>query len=291
MLVKATLLKRGTSPEQSFSVGKHDFQHFLKVWHYHSALELVYIIQSEGTQFIGDNIDRFKAGDLMLLGSNLPHMYQNDEAYFEEASSLRAEAIAIHFDLHFLKNNIEEVPEFSIIQTMINRSKFGLKFSLETKDKIGPMIQSLLNLKGFEKMLLFLKILNLMSKAVDVKTIASPGFINHFKAAEDTRLDKIYDYVLHNFQEDLAIDQVADLVSMNKSSFCRYFKRTTQKTFTDFLNEVRIGYACKMLMERKMGVLVISYHCGYNNVSHFNRQFRKKTNMSPTEYVLQRNNA
>lgn len=287
MLVKATLLKRGTSPEQSFSVGKHDFQHFLKVWHHHSELELVYIIQSEGTQFIGDNIDRFKAGELMLVGSNLPHMYQNDEAYFEESSTLRAEAIAIHFDLQFLKNNIQEVPEFSSIQTMINRSKFGLKFSLETKNRIGPMIQSMLNLEGFERLLVFLNVLNLLSKAPDVKTIASPGFINHFNEVEDSRLDKVYDHVLNNFQEEITVDQVADLVSMNKSSFCRYFKRITQKTFTEFLNEVRIGFACKMLMGKQMGVLEISYYCGYNNISHFNRQFRKRMNFSPTEYMSQ----
>lgn len=288
MSVKATLLKRGTSAERSFSAEKHDFHHFLKIWHYHSELELVYIIQSDGTQFIGDNIDRFKAGELMLIGSNLPHMYQNDEAYFEKNSKLRATAIAIHFNSNFLSTNLGEVPELSSIQTMINRSKFGLKFSLATKNIVGPMIQSLLDLDGFEKMFLFLKILHLLANAADTRTIASPGFTNHFNKAANTRLDKIYDFVLNNFQEELAVDQVADLVSMNKSSFCRYFKRTTQKTFTDFLNEVRIGYACKMLMEKKMGVLEISYHCGYNNVSHFNRQFRKKTNMSPTEYTSQR---
>lgn len=288
MSVKATLLKRGTKPEQSFSIRKHDFNHFLKTWHYHSELELVYIIQSEGTQFIGDNIDRFKGGDLMLLGNKLPHMYQNDESYFQEGSSLRAQAIAIHFDEQFLKNSMEEVPEFRNIQLMITRSRLGLKFSIEMSSIVGPMIQSLLDLDGFEKLLVFLNILNILSQETEVRTIAKPSFINHFTSALDSRLDTVYDFVLNNFQENLGVDQVAVLVSMNKSSFCRYFKQTTQKTFTEFLNEVRIGYACKMLMEKKMSILEISYASGYNNVSHFNRQFKNKTDMSPTEYMNHR---
>ncbi len=288
MSVKATLLKRGATPDHSFSVAEHDFAYFLKVWHYHPELELIYMVKSEGTRFIGDNIDRFQAGDLVLIGSNLPHMYQNDEAYFFPDSKLRAKAHVIHFDPGFLKTRLSDIPEFRQIHMLVERAKLGLIFSKQVVRKVAPKIIGLSSANDIERMLSFLEILAVLSKESNAQTIASPGFVNHFDQAGDSKLDKVYDHVMNHFREDIQVDQIADLVSMNKSSFCRYFKRTTQKTFTEFLNEVRIGFACKMLMEKQMGVLEVSYYCGYNNISHFNRQFRKKTHMSPTEYSRQR---
>ncbi|GAB5522811.1 MAG: AraC family transcriptional regulator [Roseivirga sp.] len=288
MSVKATLLKRGASPEHSFSVSRHDFSHFLKVWHYHTELELVYIKRSVGTRFIGDNISRFQAGELVLIGSNLPHMYQNDEAYFQEGSQLRAEAHVVHFSPAFLKTSLGEIPELRQIHLLIEKAKLGLLFTEETAETIAPLIMKLDDLHDLERMLSFLKILSVLAQADEVTTIATPGFVNHFDQAGDAKLDKVYDHVMQHFQEDIKVDAIADLVSMNKSSFCRYFKKTTQKTFTEFLNEVRIGFACKVLMEKQMGILETSYYCGYNNISHFNRQFKKKVKMSPSEYLRSR---
>lgn len=288
MSVKATLLKRGASPEHSFSVSKHDFSHFLKVWHYHTELELVYIKRSEGTRFIGDNISRFQTGELVLIGSNLPHMYQNDEAYFQEGSELRAEAHVVHFSPVFLNTSLGEVPELRQIHLLIEKARLGLLFNKETADTIAPLMMKLADLRDLERMLSFLKILSVLAQASEATTIAAPGFVNHFDQAGDVKLDKVYDHVMQHFQEDIKVDVIADLVSMNKSSFCRYFKKTTQKTFTEFLNEVRIGFACKVLMEKQMGILETSYYCGYNNISHFNRQFKKKVKMSPSEYLRSR---
>lgn len=288
MSVKATLLKRGASPEHSFSVSKHDFSHFLKVWHYHTELELVYIKRSEGTRFIGDNISRFQAEELVLIGSNLPHMYQNDEAYFQEGSELRAEAHVVHFSPVFLNTSLGEVPELRQIHLLIEKAKLGLLFNKETADTIAPLMMKLADLHDLERMLSFLKILSVLAQASGATTVAAPGFVNHFDQAGDVKLDKVYDHVMQHFQEDIKVDAIADLVSMNKSSFCRYFKKTTQKTFTEFLNEVRIGFACKVLMEKQMGILETSYYCGYNNISHFNRQFKKKVKMSPSEYLRSR---
>ncbi|MCE7992714.1 MAG: helix-turn-helix transcriptional regulator [Roseivirga sp.] len=286
--MKATLLKRGASPAHSFSVSKHDFPHFLKVWHYHTELELVYTKQSDGTRFIGDNISRFQARELVLIGSNLPHMYQNDEAYFQNDSQLRAEAHVVHFSPSFLNTSLGEIPELRQIHLLIEKAKLGLLFTQETADKIAPLIMELDGLHDLERMLSFLKILSILAQSPEASTIATPGFVNHFDQAGDAKLDMVYDHVMQHFQEDIKVDAIADLVSMNKSSFCRYFKKTTQKTFTEFLNEVRIGFACKVLMEKQMGILETSYYCGYNNISHFNRQFKKKVKMSPSEYLRTR---
>lgn len=288
MSVKATLLKRGASPDHSFSPSRHDFPHFLKIWHYHTELELVYITRSEGTRFIGDNISRFQSGELILIGSNLPHMYQNDETYFEPDSSLRAEAHVVHFSPMFLNTSLAEIPELRQVHLLIEKAKLGLLFSSRTVDKVAKRIMKLEGLHDLERMLSFLDILAILSKEPYPTTIATTGFVNHFDQAGDSKLDKVYDHVMQHFQEDIKVDAIADLVSMNKSSFCRYFKKTTQKTFTEFLNEVRIGFACKVLMEKQMGILETSYYCGYNNISHFNRQFKKKMKMSPSEYLRSR---
>ena len=130
--MKATLLKRGASPDHSFSASRHDFSHFLKIWHYHTELELVYITGSEGTRFIGDNIQRFQAGELILIGSNLPHMYQNDGPYFLADSTLRAEAYVVHFSPMFLNTPLAAVPELRSIHLLIEKAKLGLKFSEQT---------------------------------------------------------------------------------------------------------------------------------------------------------------
>lgn len=288
MSVKATLLKRGASPDHSFLTSRHNFPHFLKVWHYHTELELVYISRSDGTRFIGDNISRFQAGELVLIGSNLPHMFQNDEAYFQENSELRAEAYVAHFSPSFLNTSLGEIPELRQIHLLIEKAKLGLLFSKETSAEVAPLVMKLEELHDLERMLCFLQILSVLAQASDSATIATTGFVNHFDQAGDVKLDKVYDHVMQHFQEDIKVDAIADLVSMNKSSFCRYFKKTTQKTFTEFLNEVRIGFACKVLMEKQMGILETSYYCGYNNISHFNRQFKKKMKMSPSEYLRTR---
>ena len=149
---------------------------------------MVYIVSSEGTRFIGDNIDRFEAGELILIGSNLPHMYQNDGAYFEPDSEFRAEAYAIHFDPLFLKTSMVDIPKFSTIYSLIERSKLGLKFSPKTVKEIGPLIISLASLNGLDRMLGFLKILGALSKQNNLRTIASPGFVNHFDNAGDFKI-------------------------------------------------------------------------------------------------------
>ena len=284
MSVKATLVKREATPDHSFSVAKHDFPYFLKVWHHHEELELAYIIRSEGTRFVGDSIERFGEGELLLIGSHLPHMFQNDDCYFDSNSGLRAAACVTHFSPHFLKTELSAIPELHEISFLMERAMLGLKFSGAANQEIGELMLEMSTLVGLDKLLLFFKILGLLCKHPHAQSIASPGYINHFAEARDARLDKVYDYVMKNFQKEVAVEDLAALASMNKSSFCRYFKKTTQKTFTEFLNDVRIGFACKLLTEKDMNVLEVSYRCGYNNISHFNRQFKKKKGMSPLDY-------
>ena len=281
--MKLHLLNRTSSQDSSFTVTHNNFPYFLKVWHYHPELELVLILKSTGTLFVGDAIVDFKEYDLVLIGENLPHMWLNNEVYFDENSNLKSEAIAIHFDKLFLGEDFFNIPEMKKINQMIYQSSQGIKFFDIGKDLIND-IAGLKQLDAFTRITKFIKILHKLSKTKSERLVSS-GFIKNFNKTENKTLDKAYEFIFNNFNEPITSKDVANVVQMNSSAFSRFFKRMHRKTFTGFLNELRIGYACKLLIEEKQNITSICYDCGYNNISNFNRQFRKIKGRSPSEYI------
>lgn len=282
--MKLHLLDRSSLQNNSFNVTRNSYPYFLKIWHHHPELELVLIEKSTGTRFIGDNIEKFEAGEVILIGENLPHMWLNDEAYFTESSKLISEAIAIHFKEDFLGTTFFDVPEMNHISELILRAKRGVKF-IDLKKSTIQEIRKLPSLNGFQKAMSFIHILNVLATHSSYKLLSSNGFINSFNKVESKNLDTIYAYIFKNFTKQINLNNVAEVAFMNPSSFSRYFKRIHRKTFTEYVNELRIGFACKMLIEGKYSITAICYECGFNNVSNFNRQFKKNTNFSPKEYL------
>ncbi len=282
--MKLHLLDRSSKENNSITVRKNKYSYFLKIWHYHPELELVYIVSSTGTRFIGDNIEKFDAGDLVLIGKDLPHMWLNDHIYFEDSSALLAEAIAVHFKEDFLGYDFLKAPEMNHISNFINKSKYGIKF-LNLPKNIVTSILELQNTSGFERTILFLNILNKLAKHDSYKLLASDGYINSFYKNENKHLDKIYEYVFNNFKNRINLSDVAEIAHMNSSAFSRYFKRVNRKTFTRYINEIRIGYACRLIIENKFNITTICYESGFNTTSNFNRQFKSITKMAPSEYL------
>lgn len=281
--MKLHLLKRAGHRDKSFSVRLDQYPHFLKVWHHHRALELVVIKKSTGTLFVGDAIVDFKPGDVVLIGENLPHMWLNDDLYFEEDPTKMAEAIAVHFNLDFLGVSFFETTELHRIKKMFNKAQYGLKFNQVSKE-IYRGLDNLLNQSGFDSLINLLRILQLLTKT-NHEVLVSFGFTSTFSTSNDEVLDKAYHYIYNNFNRPISATNVADAIHMNPSAFSRYFKKIHHKTFTRYLNELRIGYACKLLLENKLSITAICYDCGYNNVSNFNRQFKKIKGMSPSGFV------
>lgn len=281
--MKLHLLKRVGHKDKSFNVRLDQYPHFLKVWHHHTALELVVIKKSTGTLFIGDAIEDFKPGDVVLIGKNLPHMWLNDESYFAEDSDLTAEAIAIHFKEDFLGASFFESTALNQIKKMLDKTQLGIKFR-HVSDQIYFRFENLLNQTGFDRLINFLQILQDLSDT-DCETLVSSGFTSTFSATNDMVLDSTYDFIYKNFNRPISASDVAEAIHMNASAFSRYFKKIHHKTFTCYLNELRIGYACKLLLENKLSITAICYDCGYNNVSNFNRQFKKIKGMSPSGFV------
>ncbi len=282
--MKLHFLDRSDLLNKSVSVHYNSYPHFLKVWHYHEQLELVVILKSVGTRFVGDSIEKFHQGEIILLGKNLPHMWLNDKAYFKNDSDLTAEAIAIHFKEDFVGANFFDTPEMSGIKNLFEKAKRGIKFetfNIELLTKIKKMVY----LDDFNRVLKILEILNTLSKEKNYRTLSTVGFLNSFNKSNNKRLDKVHSYVFNNFKNQITLNDIAEIAFMNPSAFSRYFKRVNRKTFSRYLNEIRIGYACKLLLEQKYNVTDICFESGYNNLSNFNRQFKLITNYSPTEYL------
>jgi AraC-like DNA-binding protein len=283
--MKAQLLNKFVDQNSSFALEKHSYKNFLKIWHYHPELELVMILESNGTRFVGDNIEKFKAGEIVLIGKNLPHLWLNDEAYFEEESQLNAQAYVIRFHESFA-GDLFRMPEMAAIYDLLQRARLGIKFTAE--DHNAALIQkaaNMFNLPAFEKVMALLELLKCLADQKAYKILSSNGYINSFKEIHDSKIVRIYEHIMNHFKEDISLNSVAELANMNPSAFSRYFKNIHKKPFNRYLNEVRIGYACKLLIEDKLSIAAVCYEAGFNNLSNFNRQFRAIKDMSPSAYI------
>lgn len=287
MQMQLHFLSREKPENSSFSVTHHIEPHFLKVWHYHPELELVLSLKSSGTRFVGDSIKKFDEGDIVLLGKNLPHMWLNDDEHFKKNNALEAEDIVIHFTKDFLGSNFLEAHELKPILELLNKSRYGIKFN-GANTKVAKSIKKINDLEpSFKRTIKFIQVLHKLAHHKQFEYLSSESFVNAFKQNKNDTLDKTYEYVFENFAEAISLDDVAKIANMNPSAFSRFFRRVNRKTFSKYLNEVRIGYACKKLIENKSNIAAICYESGYNNISNFNRQFRAIKNMSPREYLAQ----
>lgn len=284
--MKLHLLDRSSTGNTSITVSQNNYKNFLKVWHFHEELELVYIIKSTGTRFVGDSIEKFQSGEVILIGKNVPHMWLNDEAYFEENSSLTAQAVSVHFKDNFVGKEFLSLPEMQPISHLLKKATQGIKFNNVT-DNIKNELLHLSSLNPAIKITRIIEILSKLEQTQHYTLLSSNGFINTFHQTENKRLNTIYEYVYQNFHTPISSKDVAELANMNASAFSRFFKTIHRKPFTRFLNEIRIGFACKMLLENKESITSIAYACGFGNISNFNRQFRIIKNESPSSFLSQ----
>lgn len=271
--------------ENSFSI-RHDIApNFGTLWHYHPELELHYTIKGEGVKFIGDNVSNFSGGDMILLGENLPHTWHCKEAYFQPGSGLETEALVLHFHPNCLGKGFTALPEAYLLPHLFEKAKKGLKIEGENKKKIASLMYLMLEAKNLERLIHLISILDILTDTPELETIA-PAYAFHQPSSirEMARLERVFTYVLSNYRRDISLEEVASFANMGVTSFCRYFKSMTHKTFSGFLIEIRISHVCRALVEDKLPTEVICFDCGFNNVSNFYRHFKKVTGMTPFEY-------
>ncbi|RDC61607.1 AraC family transcriptional regulator [Adhaeribacter pallidiroseus] len=287
--MKPRLEKLTLEPKYSFILQKDVYPYYPTPWHYHPEYELVLVLKSSGQRTVGDHTDTFTDGDLVFLGPNLPHAYQNDPAYYQGNPDLTAEAIVIHFREEFLGKTFFNLPEMIAINQLFDKAKFGLKITGNTRQQIADKMQEMLTLSGYRRITHLLHILELLSLSDEYQLLVSPGFVEQYVPAGTDPITKVHAYIIANFRKDISLANAAEVANMSIPSFCRSFKACTRKSFSHFLNEVRVGYACKLLLEDKFNISRVCYESGFNNMSNFNLQFKKVTGIPPLKYKKMRN--
>ncbi len=270
--------------KQSFSIRRDVVLYFYDRWHYHPELELVHIEQGSGTQFVGDNIQNFQSGDLILIGPNLPHYWRCDEKYFQGDTSLYAQATVLHFSENLFGESFLNLPENSAIHELLEKAKRGMKLFGEENKLVKALLQNLLDQKESNPLIALMQILQTLSQSQDIKPLSNTDYQQEFDQHDTDRINQIYQYSLANFQQKISIEDIAEVASISPHSFCRYFKSRSRKTYTQFLLELRIGHACKLLLEGKLSVAQICFESGFNNFANFNKYFKILTRKSPLQY-------
>ncbi|WP_316839739.1 AraC family transcriptional regulator [Pedobacter gandavensis] len=252
--------------------------------HFHNEYEMVLITQSKGRRIVGDSMESFEEGDLVLIGPNLPHVMYNDKSYYEADNEQAVKAIVTYFRMDWLTEEFlssKEIPQLHELLEDINR---GIRVYGDTQKQVVQLLDQLLLSAGLGRIIHLLSILNLISTTKEYKCLSSIGYSNPHNQKDVQRISKIYNYIMANFTEELSLETAAKLANMTSSAFCKYFKARTQKTFTHFVNEVRIGHACKLLFDDQLSMTEICFQSGFNNLTNFNRNFKLYTKISPSEF-------
>jgi AraC-like DNA-binding protein len=282
--MKPLLLKVAYGPFHSFSVRKDVSPYFYNHWHYHPELELTYIHKGTGTRFIGDSIERFEAGDLVLVGSDLPHLWRSDQKYYPDTNTELSEALVVHFKPDFWGTEFLKLPELATIQELFVLARQGLRIRGETQYLVASLVEGLQLAEGVERFLGLIRILQVISESAETYPISSMAFSYSANETDTRRLNNIYTYTLNHFTQKIKLEDVAAIANMSTSAFCRYFKSHTHKTYIKFLQEVRISHACKLLLEDKYSINQICLESGFQDWSNFNRYFKEIKKQTPTQY-------
>lgn len=258
---------------------------FYQKWHYHDVTELVYILKGQGTRFIGDNISRFSNGDLLLVGDHLPHLWKNEPAGKGKVRrNVEALSIVIQFPAEFGAEGLLDIPEMAPVKKILDESRRGLYFKIPENHHIKRQIRKMLDATPFDRIFMLIQLLRDLAEIKEKIILSGIPFADHYQKHSSGRMDAVYNYILNHFSKEIKLEELARVANMTPTSLCRYFKHSTQKPLSAFINEVRIGYACKLLIDDKLSISEVCFRCGYNNLSYFNRQFKKIIGISPSKY-------
>ncbi len=246
-------------------------------WHFHPEYELVYIEGASGNRHVGEHISRYEGSDLVLIGSNIPHLN------FDYGVQTDYEKVVLHIQPSFKNKVFSEIPELSSIFQLFENSQHGIAFIGDTKLSVGKRLKNIHLLPPFEQFLEVLYIFQILASSQEVILLHEQPHVNQYSKKEQERLRRIYSFIDENYKSKIAVDDVASLCNLSKAAFCRYFKKTTGNTFITFLNQYRISQAKKLLLMGK-SVSDTCYGCGFESLSYFNRSFKKITKENPTAF-------
>lgn len=272
----------GDSPERSFSakiVSRKSRPLLSQAWHYHPEIEICFTKEGRGKRFVGNQIADYEIEDLVMFGSNLPHGFTTD---------VKSVQVVIQMNEDFLGNEFMNKPELANVKKLFERARRGLNFGKEVKQRAKKIIKSMLNAQGFSQMIYLFDLLNTLSHTKAFDPICSEEYSLDLNTTHLSRLKLVYDYMVVNFNKDISVKVAAERINLTESAFFKFIKKHTKKTFTEIVNEFRINHASKLLMTTDMTIAEVCFACGYNNISYFNRKFKKILGATPREFKTSR---
>jgi len=253
-------------------------------WHYHPEIELIHLKKGVGTQFIGDNIKSFRSGDIVLVGPHLAHYWRFDDCYFKDQSKVQADVRVAHFSENFWGDQFLNLPENKAIKSLLESSRRGLQVNGKIKVKVADLLEKMLDSEGASRIILLMEALNLIANCNQTVKLSSIGFKQDYDETSNIKINAIYNFTLENFRRKIHLEEIASVAVISPNSFCRYFKSKTGKTYSRFLTEIKVGHACRLLIENKLNIKQLCYESGFNNMASFHKYFKITTGKSPLSY-------
>lgn len=275
------ILYQVLQPEgSSFAINDRDHASHLARLHYHPEYQVSLIVAGTGTCTIGATMDTFTSGDVYAIGPNIPHAFRSDAG--QERTGFRM--ISIFFREHSLGRDFFRLPEMDVLQAFMDASARGIKLGQAAASQVSRDIEDLLAVAGADRIIQLLTILNRLAMSRRKEYLSAFPYQFSTRSSIYQRLNNIQQYIAENFDRDISLEEVAKVANLSKYAFCKYFKQCTQKTFVDYLNEFRIRFACRLLRKTQYSISQISLLSGFNNLSHFNRQFKRIMQCTPSVY-------
>lgn len=268
---------------ESFYIGIFQDNLEKSTWHYHNNFEISFITEGSGKRIVGDSIEEFQPGDLAFIGPNLPHVWIADNE-IRILSKRTLEMVYLQFNSNVLAPQLLNLPEFVGIKNALSLSERGIQIIGSTLNKVSEIMLQLPYLESFERMIQFLIMMDIIGKSETNVQLASTNYLKKRFNHANKRISVIHNYLMNNYREEIDLKRLADLVHMAEGSLCRFFKATMGISVFTYLNQIKTDYACKLLMDQDLSILNICLDSGFNNVSHFNKQFKKIVGLQPSKY-------
>ncbi len=278
-LFEKIIVKEG----ESFFIGIFQDNLEKSTWHYHNNFEISFITEGSGKRIVGDSIEEFQPGDLVFIGRNLPHVWIADKES-RIPTNRTLEMVFLQFTLNVLSPQLLILPEFCHVKRALDLSERGIQIIGDTLNEVSEIMLQLPYLKGFERMLHFFMMMDIIGESETNVPLASKEYLTSRFTTGNKRIEVIHNYLMNNYREDVNLKNLAALVNMAEGSLCRFFKMNMGITLFEYLNKIKTDFACKLLMNKDLGILDVCLDSGFNNISHFNKQFKKITGVPPSEY-------
>lgn len=269
----------------SFSIGIFQDNFDECTWHYHNNYEISFITEGSGKRIVADSIEEFQPGDLVFIGKNIPHVWIADKGAMAPTQR-KLEMVYLQFTDEVLNPGILLLPEFKNIANALVLSERGIRIKDKTLDEVSNLMLQLPYLNNFDRMIVFLELMNIIGGSKSYTLLASNDYIKKRFSTKNKRIEAIHQYLMKNYRQEVDLAAIAEMVNMAEGSVCRFFKSQMGMTIFEYLNKLKVDFATQLLMDKNLSIAEVAEDSGFNNLSHFNKQFKKVTNLQPTEYRL-----